>query len=81
MLSHPSEREFPASHDLLPAVGAVSESVVLHPLVEVGIKAVPDARDAAGYPLLAADPEYRKDVTNTRSRRALRRRPRHVDHA
>jgi len=81
VLSHPSEREFLASHDLLPAVGDVSESVVLHALVEVGIKAVRDARDAAGYALLAADPEYQKDVTNTRSRRALRRRPRHADDA
>lgn len=81
VLSQPSEREFLASHNLVPSAGEVSESVVLHALVEVGIKAVRDARDAAGYALLAADPEYQKHVTNIRSRRALRRRPRHADDA
>jgi hypothetical protein len=50
-------------------------------LVEVGIKAVREARDAAGYALLAADPEYQKHVSNARSRRALRQRPRHADDA
>jgi hypothetical protein len=81
VVSQPSEREFLASHDLLPAAGEVSESVVLHALVVVGIKAVRDARDAVGYALLASDPEYQKHVSNTRSRRALRRRPRHADDA
>lgn len=81
VVSQPSEREFLARHDFLPAAGDVSESVVLHALVEVGIKAVREARDAAGYALLAADPEYQKQVSNARSRRALRRRPRHADDA
>ncbi len=81
VVSQPTEREFLAAHDLLPAAGDVSESVILHALVEVGIKAVREARDAAGYALLAADPEYQEHVSNTRSRRALRRRPRHADDA
>jgi hypothetical protein len=81
IVSQPSEREFLAGHDLLPAAGDVSESVVLHALVELGIKTVRDARDAAGYALLAADREYQKHVTNMRGQRALRRRPRHADDA
>lgn len=81
VVSQPTQREFLAGHDLLPATGDVSESVVLHALVEVGIKAVREARDSAGYALLAADPEYQKHVSNARSRRALRRRPRHADDA
>jgi hypothetical protein len=81
VVSQPTAREFLAGNDLLPATGDVSESVVLHALVEVGMKAVRQARDAAGYALLAADPEYQKYLSNARSRRALRRRPRHADDA
>lgn len=77
--SSQTEREFLASLRLVPRVGDLSESVVLHALVEVGIKAVRDAANEVGYALLAADPEYQKQVHNLQSRRALRRRPRHAD--
>jgi hypothetical protein len=81
VVSQPTERQFLVDRDLLPPTGDVTESVVLHALIEVGIKAVRDFRDEAGYALLAADPEYQKHVSNMRNRRALRRRPHHADDA
>lgn len=64
---------------LLPPTGEMTESAVLHALLEVGIMSLREARDEIGYAELAADMEYQKHAANIYNNRALRRRPHYAD--
>jgi hypothetical protein len=66
---------------MVPPTGEIRESVVLHALLEVGIRTFREARDEMGYAQLAQDPEYMKHAANVRNNRALRRRPPYANEA
>lgn len=76
--SESSARQVLASRALVPAEGTISESALLHAILQAGIKAVRDARDEVGYDELAHDSEHLKHDFNVRSHRELRRPPRHA---
>jgi hypothetical protein len=79
--SDETERGVLADLCLVPPTGELRESVVLHALLEVGIRTLREARDEIGYARLAQDPEYIKHAANVYNNRALRRRPPYADEA
>lgn len=73
-----SVRDVLVSRALVPADSSISESALLHAILQAGIKALRDARDEIGYEALAHDEEHLKHDFNVRTHRALRRPPRHA---
>lgn len=57
----------------------LSESAVLHALVDLGLRRVAEARMEAGYAALAADPDYRAWADERRARRDRQHRPDSAD--
>lgn len=76
-----AQREVLAGFGLVPPTGELRESVVLHALLELGLRTVREARDELGYAQLAQEPEYVKYAARARDNRGQRRRPRHADDA
>jgi hypothetical protein len=57
----------------------LSESAVLHALLDLGLRRVAEARAEAGYAALAADPDYHAHAEAARAHRDRRRRPAWAD--